>query len=181
MPFVTWSTGQCVGPAYPGFEYKSNKGAVAAQTDFSCHELLKDQLGTVCLYTDGGGYFTDQSKNRGTPTTSNGAEEPANEHYDSSKGETNGTDDNEVNVEVLAQFKDLTNSPAAIVKCHVGNKGGKAILSGVHFEYSPDKLVPGEKSLSPTVVSELLACDKERQLLLVSLLGDLGVKTRKQQ
>ncbi|XP_064603576.1 uncharacterized protein TC_0305-like isoform X2 [Liolophura sinensis] len=170
--------GQGIGPAYPGFEYKSNKGAVAASTDFSCHQPL-GKLGTICLYTDGGGYFTGHSKNGDKKTASDGAEK-WNEKPDSSEGVSNGIDVERVKVEVLAQFQDLPNSPAAIVKCHVGNRGGKAILSGVHFEYFPDKLVPGEKFLSPSVVSKLLACDEERQLLLVSLLSDLGLNIRKQ-
>jgi glutamine amidotransferase-like uncharacterized protein len=42
------------------------------------------------------------------------------------------------NVEVLAQFSELKDSPAAVVSCDVGK--GKAMLSSVHFEYNPEKL-----------------------------------------
>lgn len=42
--------------------------------------------------------------------------------------------DNMNNVEVIARYADLNNRPA-VIKCNFGK--GFAILSGVHFEYSP--------------------------------------------
>ncbi|MDX2049750.1 MAG: BPL-N domain-containing protein [Rickettsiaceae bacterium] len=44
------------------------------------------------------------------------------------------------NVEVLARYLDLANSPAAIIKINYGK--GKVVLSGVHFEYCNSKTHP---------------------------------------
>lgn len=41
---------------------------------------------------------------------------------------------NDQNVKILARYQDIKDQPIAIVECRVG--AGKAILSGVHFEYS---------------------------------------------
>ncbi len=41
------------------------------------------------------------------------------------------------NVEILARYLDIKNSPAAIIKINYGN--GRVILSGVHFEYCDAK------------------------------------------
>ncbi len=41
---------------------------------------------------------------------------------------------NKQNIEILARYHDIQDQPAAIVECAVG--AGKAILSGVHIEYS---------------------------------------------
>lgn len=40
------------------------------------------------------------------------------------------------NVKILARYLDLPERPPAIIECKVGK--GRAILSGVHLEYSPD-------------------------------------------
>ncbi len=43
--------------------------------------------------------------------------------------------ENHQNVDVLARYDDLPGQPAAIIACKIGK--GKAILSGVHLEFSP--------------------------------------------
>ncbi len=50
------------------------------------------------------------------------------------------------NVEILARYEDLPGQPAAIISCKVGK--GKAILSGVHMEVSPEKMSCGSDNLA---------------------------------
>ncbi len=45
--------------------------------------------------------------------------------------------DTDANIEVLARYHDIQDQPVAIVECIVG--AGKAILSGVHIEYSKNQ------------------------------------------
>lgn len=47
--------------------------------------------------------------------------------------------ENHKNVEVLARYKELADTPAAIVCCSVGK--GKAVLSGLHFEQGSNDLL----------------------------------------
>lgn len=61
-------------------------------------------------------------------------------------------------VEVIARFEDLKNQPAAIIACQIGK--GQALLSGVHFEYSPSFLQ-----------EELLAYEEKRLSLSKSLIS----------
>lgn len=72
------------------------------------------------------------------------------------------------NTEILARYSDLKDSPAAIVECSVGK--GKAILSGVHPEYSYEHIhqVP---SIPKTVLDSLKDSEPNRGTLFASLLN----------
>jgi biotin--protein ligase len=67
-------------------------------------------------------------------------------------------------VQVLARFEKLEEQSAAIVLCHVGQ--GKAILSGVHPEYSAKDLPMDAASLR----SELVKAEPKRKELFAKLL-----------
>lgn len=67
------------------------------------------------------------------------------------------------NVQVLAWY-DLEEKNAAIIECQVGL--GKAILSGVHFEYDPNLLDRKDSYLSLLIPT--LICQNDKRLELVS-------------
>lgn len=72
------------------------------------------------------------------------------------------------NTQVLARYRDLPDSPAAIVECSVGK--GKAILSGVHPEYSYHYIdqIP---TIPKKVLNTLKGAESDRQTLFMSLLN----------
>lgn len=111
-------TGIGRGPAYPGFEYGTSKGVHAVPVTFQSPHFS----GTFHAFIDGGGAFipSDPSK-------------PGSEVID---------------VTPLAQYQDLEDNPAAIVKTEVGRKGGKAILSGVHLEFDTIVKVQSDPKLA---------------------------------
>lgn len=49
-------------------------------------------------------------------------------------------------IEILSRYLDLPDTPPSILKMEIGL--GKAILSGVHFEYSSERLKNGDSKLS---------------------------------
>ena len=72
------------------------------------------------------------------------------------------------NTKVLAIYKDLPSQPVAAVECSVGK--GKAILSGVHFEYDPSLLDDTDPYLKE-IIPILKKYDSKRiAFSLVSLL-----------
>ena len=73
------------------------------------------------------------------------------------------------NVNVYARYADIPNKAPAIVICRVGE--GKAILSGVHPEYSPSRLDTDDIYLKKLVPSMKLE-EKKRRLLFQSLLNE---------
>lgn len=75
------------------------------------------------------------------------------------------------NTQVLAWYKtEYANSQAAIVRVKVGK--GYAILSGVHFEYSPELMDNSDKYLSP-LIPELDKANASRTRLVHQLLANL--------
>ncbi len=76
------------------------------------------------------------------------------------------------NTTVLATY-DFEEKPAAIVECQVGK--GKAILSGIHFEWAPELLDANESYLQP-IIPVLRATDELRIELLQHILQRLDLK-----
>jgi glutamine amidotransferase-like uncharacterized protein len=74
------------------------------------------------------------------------------------------------NVLELGVYKDLPNQPVAAIECAVGR--GKAILSGVHFEYDPFLLDNTDQHLKD-IIPVLKKCESERIYLLENLLNRL--------
>jgi glutamine amidotransferase-like uncharacterized protein len=70
-------------------------------------------------------------------------------------------------VRVLSRYLDLSGHPAAILEIDIGK--GKAILSGVHFEYSPKNLRKEDPRLA-ALYPILLKSEEMRQNLMRTLL-----------
>ena len=75
-------------------------------------------------------------------------------------------------VEVLGHYDDIPGKPAAIILCKVGK--GKAVLSGVHFEYGCS-VVENRKSLNPEIVSRLCQDEKKRLQCFQKIMEILGL------
>lgn len=75
-------------------------------------------------------------------------------------------------VRVLAIYKDLPNQPAAVIECIAGK--GKAILSGVHFEYDPTLLDDTDPYLKD-IIPVLEKHDSKRMDLMKSLFSEIGI------
>lgn len=73
-------------------------------------------------------------------------------------------------VEVLAHYADIEGNPAAIISCKVGK--GKAILSGVHLEFSPQHL-SRESPYINRIYPLLERGDEKRRTLFRSVLSTL--------
>lgn len=73
-------------------------------------------------------------------------------------------------ISTIAHYSDIENQPAAIVQCSVGK--GRAILSGVHPEYSAYS--PSiESSISEPLLSELKLIEPQRRKLFQEILARL--------
>jgi glutamine amidotransferase-like uncharacterized protein len=82
--------------------------------------------------------------------------------------------------QVLARYADLPENPPAIVKTRIGNKGGTAILCGVHPELSSFHVMAGFNiaSSSPDdrrLVGQLQPDDRVRRTFWRGLLKQSGV------
>ena len=66
------------------------------------------------------------------------------------------------NIDVIARYSDIHGSPAAIIQCNCGL--GRAVLSGVHPEYSGHFPIV-ETSVSEPLLSTLKACELSRRKL----------------
>lgn len=118
--------GTCLGCAYPGYNYKTEDGARAAEISVNKRAfgskilpLWEKDPSHIRNYYNGGGFFL--------------------------------TDNCDENITVLANYSDVLTDPrdrtknmegeqAAIISCKVGK--GIAVLSGVHPEYAWDFLAP---------------------------------------
>ncbi|KAG0038746.1 biotin holocarboxylase synthetase [Podila clonocystis] len=153
--------GECRGVVYPGFVYDSEQGANAVEIQLS-GALSKEPLGyeRTRVYFNGGGYFVNAEK---TPDTEVLA------WYTNNNG-----------LESVSSYGS-TGAKAAMIACKVGQ--GLALLTGVHPEYDASHLDAGNPEYGPlpNVVSRLLEQDKERVLLLRSLLIRLGLKLTQQE
>lgn len=74
------------------------------------------------------------------------------------------------NTTILARYEDIMGKPAAIIECGFGKS--KAILSGVHFEYSYLDLPPKNKYLKP-IIPKLKQSEAARLKLFDQLLQRL--------
>ncbi|KAF9376953.1 biotin holocarboxylase synthetase [Podila verticillata] len=153
--------GECRGVVYPGFVYDSEQGASAVEIQLN-GDLSKDPLGynRTTVYFNGGGYFVNAETFPDTEVlawyTDNNGPESVSPHGS-------------------------TGAKAAMIACKVGQ--GLALLTGVHPEYDASHLDAGNPEYGPlpNVVSRLLEQDKERVLLLRSLLTKLGLKLNQQE
>ena len=122
--------GGCIGPAYPGFAYITEKGAYAVPVSWDISNICdyKDTSSSFLeahCYFNGGGYFT--------PTNSS-------------------------TITILGHYSERKDNSIAIVKNQVGK--GMVVLSGVHFEYDPnlldnDDLYLRERNIVPTLNASL--------------------------
>ncbi|KAJ1985692.1 biotin holocarboxylase synthetase [Dimargaris cristalligena] len=173
--------GICRGTVYPGFVYNSEGGARAVNirpqweamargivptppgsndSSGSAEGLaqfdLQHQPAQFRVYYNGGGHFVLDSTNP----------------FADASGSTGG-------ISVLAEYaQDRDGKPyagVAMVGCEVGQ--GKAVLTGIHPEYNPDKLDPLDYQRgSVDLVAQLEHDNSARQLFWKSTLAYLGLK-----
>jgi len=76
-------------------------------------------------------------------------------------------------INVIATYADIPDCPAAIIECSVGN--GKALLCGVHPEYSAKTIKVSQDPFLQKLLPELGAIEKERKDLFTHLLDRLSI------
>jgi len=76
-------------------------------------------------------------------------------------------------IEVISRYLDVDVRPPAIISCKVGK--GRAILSGVHFEFSSGAFGSSSSTIQK-VISEILPHECKRVELVGALLNYLGLK-----
>ncbi|KAJ1795744.1 biotin holocarboxylase synthetase, partial [Coemansia sp. RSA 2399] len=161
--------GTCLGCAYPGYDYKSEDGARAAEAvvERDAFKLpaafWKRDPTNVRIYYNGGGYFlTDEFLGK----------HPAND-----------------NALVLVRYasdvsdprnrtKLVTGAPA-VISCKAGR--GVAVLSGLHPEYAWDFLAPScyTQSHNKHLVALLRSHDAYRRRLLGAMLAHMKIDVDK--
>ncbi|KAJ2333620.1 biotin holocarboxylase synthetase [Coemansia sp. RSA 2681] len=157
--------GTCLGCAYPGYSYKTEDGARAAEVTvdksaFGVSELVwKGDPDRVRIYYNGGGYFVTDGLLGKKPADSS--------------------------VSVLVRYasdvsdphdrsKRVVNAPA-IVSCKV--RGGIAVLSGLHPEYAWDFLAPSSytQPYNQQLVPLLRSHDAYRRRLLGAIFTHMRI------
>lgn len=78
--------------------------------------------------------------------------------------------------QVIANYSDLPGEPAAIIECQVGK--GKALLCGVHPEYSASQLKGAKDPYLQKLIPQLDQIEQERKELFTHLLGRLNLDLR---
>ncbi|KAF9435398.1 biotin holocarboxylase synthetase [Entomortierella beljakovae] len=156
---LSFFKGECKGVVYPGFVYDSEKGAGGVEIQLNSETLATGEdlkVNRVKVYFNGGGYFVN-------------AEDDPDTQVLAWYGDNNG-DENRAGSAVGGGRK------AAMITCRVGQ--GLALLTGVHPEYDPAHLDPGNPEYGPlpNVVTILLGDDKNRVVVLRSLITKLGLK-----
>ena len=134
---LSFFPGTVCGPTFPPFQYASPVGRKAVALSF--------EGAPVCFYHGGGSFCLPQESKKK-------AEEFFVEEWDCGKQQ----------IRVLAYYLDTRE--AAIVHCKVGK--GKALLSGVHFEYNPDLMA----SYDPELVAQLREGNAARLEMVQSLI-----------
>lgn len=81
----------------------------------------------------------------------------------------------EDNVTILSHYLDLPDSPAAILRCKVGE--GMAILCGPHLEYEASDIDDGDTSVTD-IIPCLRYSVKQRKLIIKSLLKQLSITAK---
>ncbi|KAJ2559085.1 biotin holocarboxylase synthetase [Coemansia sp. RSA 1933] len=155
--------GTCIGCAYPGYDYKSEDGARAAEAvvERDAFQLpagfWKRDPTTVRVYYNGGGYFlTDEFL--GNHPANDGASVLVRYAGDVS--------------DPRDRAKLVTGAPA-VVSCRAGR--GIAVLSGLHPEYAWDFLAPSSYTQphNKHLVSLLRSHDAYRRRLLGAMLAHM--------
>lgn len=148
--------GECRGVVYPGFVHDSEQGANAIEIRLNGDTLAGDGRGleVTKVYFNGGGYFVDAEKHPNTQVLG--------WYSGKNEGNISGAGEGE--------------AKAAMVVCQVGQ--GLALLTNVQPEYDPAYLDAANPEYGPlpNVVSRLVETDRERVLLLRSLISKLGLK-----
>ncbi|KAF9408288.1 biotin holocarboxylase synthetase, partial [Podila epigama] len=165
--------GVCRGVVYPGFVYDSEQGAKAVEVQLDKQLLGQDQtrepleFERTRVYFNGGGYFVNADTYPDTQVLA---------WYTKNNGPESVPSDDET----LSTASGSAGPKAAMIECKVGQ--GLALLTGVHPEYDATHLDAGNPEYGPlpNVVSCLLEQDKQRLLLLQSLLRRLGLKQTQQ-
>lgn len=145
------------GSIYSGFDYQSEKGAIAAPIKFkslksvgpgSSSNTNSTVLWEECKdYLNGGPGFLEISLD----TTSGATDSNGNGGFPSGTFLTKESSYIPENIEILATFTDH-NDAAAAIACHVGL--GRAVLCSTHPELSPDWLaLPSGAGRSDAVLS----------------------------
>ncbi|KAJ2524067.1 biotin holocarboxylase synthetase [Coemansia sp. RSA 2049] len=162
--------GTCIGCAYPGYNYKTEDGARAAEAivDRDAFKLpaafWKRDPTNVRIYYNGGGYFlTDEFLGR----------HPAKD-----------------NAVVLVRYSSDVSDPRdrsklvsgapAVISCRSGR--GVAVLSGLHPEYAWDFLAPSSytQPYNKHMVSLLRSHDAYRRRLLGAMLAHMQLDVDKE-
>ncbi|KAJ1851406.1 biotin holocarboxylase synthetase [Coemansia sp. RSA 2703] len=151
--------GSCVGTAYPGYDYKSETGARAAevtvdQDAFNVpQKLWRSDPARIRIYYNGGGFFVP--------------------------------DESEDNVTVLVRYAPDVTSPhdrsqkvanaSAAISCKVGR--GVAVLTGLHPEYAWSFLAPSSfvEPHNRQTVALLRSHDAYRRRLLGAMLCHMKI------
>lgn len=81
-------------------------------------------------------------------------------------------DRGDASIEVISSYLELENPVASIIGCTYGR--GKALLSGVHFEFSPMTLDISSLPMQ-TIIYKLNLSEKIRRKMITDLLGYLGL------
>ena len=76
-------------------------------------------------------------------------------------------------ISVIARYADIQETPSAIIKCNIGV--GKAILSGVHPEYSTE-YEETKKRIQGPMFFELKEIEKKRRTLLLTIFNQLDLQ-----
>ncbi|KAK7098775.1 uncharacterized protein [Littorina saxatilis] len=144
--------GKCTGSIVSNFKYDSEQGAAALPITIPAKTLpgFANDC-TLQAYVNGGGFFSPNSSRERFPHVQN--------------------------VQNLALFDTFGGRPPAVVKCDVGQKGGVALLSSPHVDFSAFELDPTDKYLMK-FQRELRNDDRVRERFLKSFLelGKLRVK-----
>ncbi|KAK7477189.1 hypothetical protein BaRGS_00031574, partial [Batillaria attramentaria] len=146
--------GKCIGPVVAGFKYDTDKGLDALSIKFHATESTGNAKEySFQTYVNGGGYFAPYStslRNR-CPDV--------------------------YRVETLATYTTLPHQPPAIVRCEVGKKGGVAVLTGPHPEFSAYELDASDADLQKHLPG-LLRCEGVREKCLKQLLRAANLKVK---
>lgn len=137
--------GKAVGPALAKFDYQSHSGARNALVEITLAEGTKN----MALFFNGGPYFAPIH----TPIQGNYA--------------TNHS------TEIAGRYQaGAAAGLPAILQIHYGL--GVAILSGVHFEYTPELLDSHDPHIAP-LLPELYSSQAARRWLTIQLLSSLNL------
>ncbi|KAJ1725531.1 biotin holocarboxylase synthetase [Coemansia erecta] len=151
--------GSCIGTAYPGYDYKSEAGARAAEVTVDqgafnvSPKLWRSDPSRVRIYYNGGGYFVPDESDDNVTVLVRYAPDVTSPHNRSQK---------------------VADAPAAI-SCKVGR--GVAVLTGLHPEYAWSFLAPSSfvEPHNRQAVALLRSHDAYRRRLFGALLGHMKI------